>query len=171
MQVKCIKRGDNSWITPGKIYEATEDKNFPELWCVLSNDDGGNCTYLKSLFEVVSAPVDSKIDVEALAKAIDGMTSVCAKGKEEIKAVLTAGFKVEFAKPKPEVKPAAGQIWKREGGWTVLLVYLVGGKLTPIVFERGNFASISNLSIDNLGNWQDYEYVGTLNPATGKVEP
>lgn len=53
MQVKCIKRGGNSWITPGKIYEAVEDS--PGLWRLSENDDGGSCTYIKDLFEIVSA--------------------------------------------------------------------------------------------------------------------
>ena len=47
-------------------------------------------------------------DSKELAKAIENMDSVCAKGKKEISVVLeAAGFKLES--PGPELK--LGQVW------------------------------------------------------------
>jgi len=66
--------------------------------------------------------------------------------------------------------PAPGQVWRRPGGWTVLLVQLTRG-LIPIVYQTDNFASISDYLVKDIQNWDEYEYIGVLNPITGKIEP
>ena len=160
MKVRCTNKGQN--LTVGKLYDAIS----PEPGCeyLIVNDKQKLFTYTKSLFQVVK---DSKsaIDVAALTKAIDGMTSLNIKNREEIRAVLSASLKINFA-----TSPAPGQVWRRPGGWTVLLVQLTRG-LIPIVYQTDNFASISDYLVKDIQNWDEYEYIGVLNPITGKIEP
>jgi len=179
MKVRCTNKGQN--LTVGKLYDAispepgceyliVNDKLYdaisPEPGCeyLIVNDKQKLFTYTKSLFQVVK---DSKsaIDVAALTKAIDGMTSLNIKNREEIRAVLSASLKINFA-----TSPAPGQVWRRPGGWTVLLVQLTRG-LIPIVYQTDNFASISDYLVKDIQNWDEYEYIGVLNPITGKIEP
>ena len=160
MKVRCTNKGQN--LTVGKLYDAIS----PEPGCeyLIVNDKQKLFTYTKSLFQVVK---DSKsaIDVAALTKAIDGMTSLNIKNREEIRAVLSASLKINFA-----TSLAAGQVWRRPGGWTVLLVQIARG-LIPIVYQTDNFASISDYLVKDIQNWDEYEYIGVLNPITGKIEP
>lgn len=50
MRVKCIRRGNNSYITVGKIYEAIVDDGY---YYKIINDQGDCFEYAHSLFEIV----------------------------------------------------------------------------------------------------------------------
>lgn len=63
-----------------------------------------------------------KIDSNKLEAAINSMTSICEKGKTEIKNVLAEGFGVEFTKPKPEVVPEHNQVYKNNKGEYGILI-------------------------------------------------
>ena len=94
-----------------------------------------------------------KIDSNKLEAAINSMTSICEKGKTEIKNVLAEGFGVEFTKPKPEVVPEHNQVYKNNKGeygilikdtynyWTFYNFNTAAGHLAATAAEAARAAS------------------------------
>lgn len=58
MRVKCIRQGNNSYITVGKIYETIGDDGY----CYSIINDQGDCfEYAHSLFEIVSEKEEPEV--------------------------------------------------------------------------------------------------------------
>lgn len=71
--------------------------------------------------------MSKKIDVKKLEEKIDGMSSICEKGRKEIKEVLAVALKVEFKESKG---PKAGQVWEHMDS-IILVVSTIGfGRVT-----------------------------------------
>ena len=67
-----------------------------------------------------------KIDPVKLEKAIDNMSSVCEKGRAEIKTMLSEGFGVEFKKKEEEIKLKVGDYVQHSDGEIYRIVFIYG---------------------------------------------
>lgn len=116
--VVCFENFGCNGLTIGKIYTVTKIDSCGDPYVVC--DEGDNQAYMsrrfrlkRSIAERLSPPA---INPEKLLASIEKMTSVCAKGKEEIKTMLAEGFGIEFPQPSFTRKDLkTGQYFKRPG--------------------------------------------------------
>lgn len=86
----------------------------------------------------------TKPDPTAVFAAVDAMTSLCTKGRAEVKALVATMLGVEAPKPVPKQK--SGQIWRQANGQLVII-------------SRDNIVYLRNGDTDSLHTPTNFTYV------------
>jgi len=100
-----------------------------------------------------------KIDANKLEKAIDNMSSVCEKGRAEIKQIMTEGFGVEF--PDEGLRVQMGDRMFYQGG--EYIVACGGGRKYVLINLRtgSRYTDASTASVDK-GRFHLHDITGHL---------
>ena len=146
----------NTRLHNGQEYEV-EKLNDSDVY--LKDTKGGS--YNHERFKLKGSTM--QVDVKKLAAAIDGMSSICATGRKEIKTVLAEGFGIVFETPqvsKPKPKVQGGQIWKHKDNNGLYLVQGFGNNVLVALDDYANRWD-DNKTFGTSPN--DFDYVGMFN--------